>query len=159
MVEVMKIMATSFKRPHALTATLHAPNPEADHCWPTPLPDSWTLTGKSGSASCEATPPFSWVLVCTRFCLCPLRVCFPSPVSVLPAYGGLMATSSKRTYATPRSTRPRAPVPTAVHCWPVSPQKTPKHRSVSASLGSLDPGVHKGCFSPLSVSGGFGIWF
>ena len=26
------------------------------------------------------TAPFSWVLVCTRFCLCPPRVCFPSPV-------------------------------------------------------------------------------
>ena len=39
--------------------------------------DSWTLTGKSGSVSCGATDPFSWVLVHTRFCLCPSRVCFP----------------------------------------------------------------------------------
>ena len=42
--------------------------------------DSWTLTSKSGSVSCGVTAPFSWVLVCTRFCLCPPRVCFPSPV-------------------------------------------------------------------------------
>ena len=42
--------------------------------------DSWTLTGKSGSVSFGVTAPFSWVLVCTRFCLCPPRVCFPSPV-------------------------------------------------------------------------------
>ena len=39
MVEVMKIMVTSFKRSHAGTATLSAPNPAAgDHpprlCWP-----------------------------------------------------------------------------------------------------------------------------
>ena len=40
---------------------------------------SWTLLGKSGSVSCGVTAPFSWVLVCT-VCLCPLRVCFPSPV-------------------------------------------------------------------------------
>ena len=40
---------------------------------------SCTLTGKSGSVSCGVTA-FSWVLVCTRFCLCPPRVCFPSPV-------------------------------------------------------------------------------
>ena len=33
--------------------------------------DSWTLTGKSGSVSCGVTTPFSWVLVHTRFCLCP----------------------------------------------------------------------------------------
>ena len=42
--------------------------------------DSWTLMGKSGSISCVVTVPFSWVLVHTRFCLCPPRVCFPSPV-------------------------------------------------------------------------------
>ena len=42
--------------------------------------DSQTLMGKSGSASCGVTAPFSWVLVCTSFCLCPPRVCFPSPV-------------------------------------------------------------------------------
>ena len=52
------------------------------HCG-RPLPthasarDSWTLMGKSGSVSCGVTAPFSWVLVHTRFCLCPLRVCFP----------------------------------------------------------------------------------
>ena len=41
---------------------------------------SWALTGKSGSASFGVTAPFSWVLVHTRFCLCPPSVCFPSPV-------------------------------------------------------------------------------
>ena len=39
--------------------------------------DSWTLPGKSGSVSCGATEPFSWVLVHTRFRLCPPRVSFP----------------------------------------------------------------------------------
>ena len=29
------------------------------------------LTGKSGSVSCGVTAPFSWVLVHTKFCLCP----------------------------------------------------------------------------------------
>ena len=42
--------------------------------------DSWTLRGESGLVSCGVTAPFSWVLVHTRFCLCPPRVCFPSPV-------------------------------------------------------------------------------
>ena len=42
--------------------------------------DSWTLTGKSGLVSCGVTAPFSWVLVHTRFCLCPPRVCFPNPL-------------------------------------------------------------------------------
>ena len=42
--------------------------------------DSWALTGKSGSVSCGVTASLSWVLVHTRFCLWPPRVCFPSPV-------------------------------------------------------------------------------
>ena len=33
--------------------------------------DTWTLTGKSGSVSCGITAPFFWVLVHTRFRLCP----------------------------------------------------------------------------------------
>ena len=37
MVQVMKIMATSFKRSHASTATLTALNPAAGHHRPTPL--------------------------------------------------------------------------------------------------------------------------
>ena len=42
--------------------------------------DSNTLMGKSESVSYGVTDPFSWVLVHTRFCLCPPRACFPSPV-------------------------------------------------------------------------------
>ena len=38
MVEVMKIMATSFNMSHAPTATLSAPNPAAGHRQPTPPP-------------------------------------------------------------------------------------------------------------------------
>ena len=67
-VEVMKIMATSFKRFCACNSTLSTP-------WPcsTTMPthaytrDPWTLTGKSGSVSCGITAPFSWVLVHTGF--------------------------------------------------------------------------------------------
>ena len=80
MVEVMKIMTTSFKRSHAGTATLSAQpcsRPPPTHA---SAGDSWTLTGKSGSVSCGVTAPFSWVQVRTRFCLCPPRVSFPSPV-------------------------------------------------------------------------------
>ena len=40
MVEVMKIMVTSFKRSHARTAALSAPSPATGHCQPMPLPES-----------------------------------------------------------------------------------------------------------------------
>ena len=61
---------------------------------------------------------------------------------------GLMSTSSKRAYAIPRSTAPRAPAPAAGHCWPVLPQKTRRHSSGSVSVGSLGPGAHKVLFEP-----------
>ena len=50
--------------------------------------NSWTLTGKSGLVSCGVTAPFSWVLVCTRFCLCPSSICFPSPSKFCQLCGG-----------------------------------------------------------------------
>ena len=40
MAEVMKITGPSFKRPHAGTATVSAPNPAAGHCRLTPLPET-----------------------------------------------------------------------------------------------------------------------
>ena len=40
MVEVMKIMVTSFRRSHACTATLTASNPAAGHRRPTPPPET-----------------------------------------------------------------------------------------------------------------------
>ena len=40
MVEVMKIKATSFKKSHACTATLRAPNPAAGPGRPTPPPET-----------------------------------------------------------------------------------------------------------------------
>ena len=49
--------------------------------------ESWTLIGKSGSVSCGVTAPLSWVLVHTRFCLCPARVCFPVACKFLWLYG------------------------------------------------------------------------
>ena len=45
-----------------------------------PARESWTLTGKSGSVSHGVSASFCWVQMCTRLCLCPPRVCFPSPV-------------------------------------------------------------------------------
>jgi len=43
MVEVMKIMVTSFKRSHTYTAALSVPDPATGHCRAMPLPEnlSW----------------------------------------------------------------------------------------------------------------------
>ena len=60
MVEVMKIMATSFKKSPAHTAALSVPEPASSHCQSMPLPETpgHSLLGKSGSVSCGITPPF-----------------------------------------------------------------------------------------------------
>ena len=51
MVEVMKIMTSSFKRSHAGTAAVSAPDPAAGHRRPTPPPEtpghSWASLGQS----------------------------------------------------------------------------------------------------------------
>ena len=67
---------------------------------------------------------------------------------------GLMVTSSKRAYATPRSAVSRDPAPVAGHCWLGASLEALKHSSASVSVGSLGLGEHKICLSPLSVSGG-----
>ena len=77
---------------------------------------SWTLRVKSGSVSCRVTAPFSWVLVCTRFCLCLQESVSQSCVSSSSSVVGIMVTSSKRAYDIPKSSAPRAPVPAADHC-------------------------------------------
>ena len=159
MVEVMKIMATFFKGPmHVLLHSVPQPSsrPPRTH---TSAGDSWTVTGKSGQSLVGSLLlyPGSW---CTQGSVCALQESiFQSCVSSGSSMVRLMATSSKRAYAIPRSAAPRAPVPAAVHCWPGPPQETLTHSSVSVSLGSVGPCVDKVGLSPLSISGGNGIWF
>ena len=68
MVEVMKIMVTSFKRSHACTSTLSDSNPAAGHHQPTSLVEtpgySQASLGQSLVGSLLLSPGF-W---CTRFC-------------------------------------------------------------------------------------------
>ena len=94
MVNVMKIMVTSFKRSHAQHFCTQCLQPCSR-----PLPsqtsagDSWTLIGKSGSVSCWVTAPFSWVLVLTSFvcvCVCvPSKSLFPVLCKFWQLYGGI----------------------------------------------------------------------
>ena len=159
-VEVMKIMVTSFSRSYAGTAALSAPSPAAGHRQPCL---HWRLLVTHGQV---------WVSLLWGHCSFVLgprvhKVLFVPSKSLFPqscgssggSMVGLMATSSKRAYAIPRSAAPRAPAPAAVHCWPVPPQGTPKHSSVSVSVEYLGSGTHKVCLSSLSISGGYGVWF
>ena len=73
---------------------------------------------------------------------------------------GLMATSSRRAYAIPRSAVPRAPSLAAGHSWPIPLQETlkPSKAGLAQSLWSLLVCI-RFCLSPLSISGGYRVWF
>ena len=117
MVEVMMIMATSFKRSYVHIAAYSAPNTAVGHCQPMPLLEtsehSWASLSQSLVGSL-LLPLGSWY---AQGFLCTLQEsvsqsCVSSGSSVV----GLMLTSSKRAYAVPRSTATQTPALAAVHC-------------------------------------------
>ena len=117
MIGVMRVMGTSFKRAYASTVAFSAPNPEAGHHQPVPLPEtpghSWASLGQS-LVGLLLLSSGSW---CTQGSVCALQGLFSqSCVSSGGFMVGLMATSSKRAYSIPRSAGPRAPVLLAVYC-------------------------------------------
>ena len=78
-VGVMAVMTTSFKRAYIYTVVFSVPDPAAIHCRPIPQLET---PGHSQANLAQSlvghTAPFSWVLVCTRFCLGPpLQSLFP----------------------------------------------------------------------------------
>ena len=115
--EVMKIMATSFKSSHACTAALGAPGPAAGHLQPTPPPET---PGPSQASLRESLvdslllSPGSW---CTQGLVQVLQMsvsqsCVISDGSMV----DLMAASTRRAYSTLKSAAPRAPALVASHC-------------------------------------------
>ena len=102
-----------FKRSHALTAALNAPNPEAGHCQPRPPPGTHGQVWVSllwGHWSFLLGPGAHKVLFVPSKGLFP-QSCVSSGSSVV----GLIATFSKRAHAIPSSVAPRAPASAAVH--------------------------------------------
>ena len=111
MVEVMKIMETSFKSshtqilPHSVPLTLQQAT--ANPCLCQRLLD---IHGQSGSVSCEITVPFSLVLMHTGFVCALQESVSPVPCKFWDSMVGLMVTSSKKAFAIPRSAAPE-PLP------------------------------------------------
>ena len=161
MVEVMKIMGASCKRSYAGTVALSAPNPAAGHHWPK-LP--WETPGHSEASlgqSLVGSPLLSLGPGAHNALFVPSKSLFPQSCVISgSSMVELMATSSKRAYSIPKYAAPRAPAPEAGHCWPIPPQETLKHSKAGLAQSLWDLLVHtRPCLSPLSVSGGYGIWF
>ena len=114
MAEVMKIMATYFKRPHTYIYCCTYCFQPCNRPPPTHVSagDSWTPPRKVwvnllwGHSSFLLGPGVHQVLFVPSKSLFP-ESCVSSGSSML----GLMATSSKRAYATPKSAAPRAHAP------------------------------------------------
>ena len=125
MVQVMKIIASSFKRSHACTAALNLPNPRAGHGQPTPLPGTPEHSQANlghllwGHCSFLLGPGAHKVLFIPSKSLFP-QSCVSSGSSMVK----LMETFSMRAYVIPGSTAIRAPASAAVHCWLLPPQGT-----------------------------------
>ena len=103
MVEVMKIMATCFKRSRAPTAAQRAPNPAAGHRRPTRPPGTpghvqVSVSFLWGHCSLLLSPGAHKVLFVPSKSLFP-QSCVSSGSSMV----GLMVTSFKRAYAIPKS--------------------------------------------------------
>jgi len=138
MVEVMKIMATSFKRSHARTATLSAPNPAAGHCQHTLLQRPLDTHGQVWVSLLWVHCSFLLGPGVYKVLFLPFRNLYPqSCVSSGGSMVGLMVTSSKRTYAIPKSAASRAP---AFHQSTAQPYLLRRHSNTVLSqslLGSL----------------------
>ena len=148
MVEIMKIMATSFKRSHVHTAALSAPNPAAGNHQLTPPPQtpghSQGSLGQSLVGSLLLSPG-SW---CTQGFICALQESVSPVLCMLwqlyyDINGNLLQKGLCHTqvYCT-QSPRPCSS-PLLTHTFTGDTQ-TLKGRSGSVSVGS--PGVHKVLF-------------
>ena len=131
--------------PHSVPLTLHRPQPTM------PLPDSWSLTDKSGSVSCGVTAPGSW---CTQGFVCALQESV-SPIlcNFWQHYGvngnllqeGLCHTQFRCTQSPCPCGRP------LLTCTSTGDPQTLKGRSGSVSVES--PGAHKVLFEPPECLG------
>ena len=110
-------MATSFKGPHAGTATLSSPDPAAGHRRTTPPLET---PRHSRASLCRLLWGHCTFLLGPgkhKVLFVPSKALFPQLyVSSAGSMLGLTATSSKWAYATFRSTEARAPAPAAVDC-------------------------------------------
>ena len=98
--------------------------------------------------------PGSW---CTRFSLCPPRVCFPVLCKFWQLYCGVNGDLLQEGLCHTQVCCTQSFSPCGRPLLTVPPQETLKHSSVSVSVGSLGPGAHKVFLSPLSFSGRHGV--
>ena len=139
--------------PHSVPLTLHRPQPTM------PLPDSWSLTDKSGSVSCGVTAPGSW---CTQGFISALQASFaPVLYKFWRLYGGingdLLQEGSCHRLCETQVCCTQSPCPSSrplLTCTSTGDVQTLKGRSGSVCV--VSPDAHK-ILSPPSISGGYRV--
>ena len=133
--EVMKIMATSFRRSQGRHCCTQCLSPAAGLRRPTPPLETPGHTRASlGQALVGSLllSPGSW---CTRFCLCPPRVCFPVLCKFWWLYGGVNGDLLQVGLCHTQVCCTQSPCPCSRPLLTCTFQETPKHSSVSVSVG------------------------
>ena len=146
-VEVMKIMAISFKRSHAYIATLSAPNPAAGHHR---LLDTHGQVWVSLLQSLLLSPG-SW---CTQGSVCARQEFVSHLCKFWWLYGGINGDLLQEGICHTQVCCTQSPCPCSSALLTCTSSRDTQHSSVSVSVRSLGPGAYKVCLSPLSVSGG-----
>ena len=159
MVEVMKIMATSFKRSRACIAALSAPDPAAGRCDPR-LRQSLLHTRRQ-----------VWVSLLWGHCsfllgagahkvlFMPSKNLFCVLCTFWQLFGGVNGNLLQEGLHHTRSAAPRAPPHVSGRCWALPPLETLKHSKAGPARSLWGFLVYTmSCLSLLSVSGEYGIW-
>ena len=150
MVEVMKAIMTSFKRSHAHTAALSPPNPEAGHCRPRPRLETPGNTRASLGQSLVGSLLLSSGSWCTQGSVCALQESVSPVLCKFWVNGNLLQEGLCHTqvYCT------QSPCPCSRPLLTHTSTRDAQTLFWLSLCGSLGPGAHKVCLSPLSVSGG-----
>ena len=147
-------MVTSFIRSHTGTATLSAPDPTTGHHQPTPPPEtpghSWACLGQSLVGSLLLSPG-SW---CAQGFVCALQ---ESVSSVLCKFwhlcGGVNSDLFQEGLRHTQVCCTQSPCPCGRPLLTYTFSGDTQTQFWSVSVGYLGPCAHKGCLSPLSISG------
>ena len=129
---------------HSVPPTLQQATTDPRLCWK--LLDSYgqVLISLSG-----ITAPFFWVLVCTRFCLCSPRVCFPVLCKFWWLYGWVNGDLFQESLCHTQVGCTQRPCPCSSPLLTHTSTGDTQTQFCFSLCGSLGPEVHKVCLSPL----------
>ena len=154
MVEIVKTMATFFKRSHGCTAELSATDPAPGHRQPTP-----PLETPGHSQASLGQSPVGSLLLCpgpwwTQVLFLPPRVCFPSPMEVQALWWGLWRAPPECSCHTWVCCT-QGPAPVAAHRWSGPLQEALKHSRYCIVIDYSPYTVHFILLTPLFFSWNF----